>query len=91
MFSSKKELDEIFGAEDGVAAMVIALCATMFDNGIRIVHIGGLMRMLGVPNEDAQKFDHEAFELGDNFYEQIEEMGFEKINESELHLSQTIH
>ncbi len=93
MFNSKEELDNLFGNDEGVASMVIALCATMYDNGIRVIHIGGLMRMLGVSNKDAQKHDHECFELGDHFYEQIEEMGFEKLEEHALHLNvnDTVH
>ena len=40
-----------------------------------------------------QKHDHECFELGDHFYEQIEEMGFEKLEEHALHLNvnDTVH
>ena len=73
MFERHNELEEIFGKDDAIAGMVISLCAAMFDNGVRLVHIGGLMRMLGVPNDVACEHDEDAIELPDDFYEQLEE------------------
>ena len=40
--------------------------------------------MLGVANETAQENDDKVFELPEDFYEQIEQMGFEKIDENHL-------
>ena len=54
MFSSKKDIDELFGEDADVAGLVIAICATMYDNGVRVIPIGGLMRLLGVPGEKAK-------------------------------------
>lgn len=92
MFNSKKEIDELFENAD-VAGLVIAICATMYDNGIRVIPVGGLMRLLGVPVEKAQEHDDKAFELADDFYEQIEEMGFEKIEDNQLTIpnNKTLH
>jgi hypothetical protein len=74
MIEHKEKLEEIFGSSEVVSAIVISLCAAMFDNGIRLVHIGGLMRMLGISNEVAQEHDNDAIELPDNFYEELEQM-----------------
>ena len=74
MIAHKEKLEEIFGSSEVVSAIVISLCAAMFDNGIRLVHIGGLMRMLGISNEVAQEHDNDAIELPDNFYEELEQM-----------------
>ena len=84
MFKSKKDIDTLFGEDEGVAGMVIAICATLYDNGINVIHVGGLCRLLGVANEIAQENDDKIFELPEDFYEQIEEMGFEKIDEGHL-------
>ena len=78
MFKSKAEIDSMFGDNEAIAGLVIAICATLFDNGVRHVHVGGLMRLLGVEQDD------KVFELPDNFYDQIEQMGFEKIDDSQL-------
>tara|TARA_R100001163_G_C5065862_1_gene203953 strand:- start:2795 stop:3076 length:282 start_codon:yes stop_codon:yes gene_type:complete len=93
MFKSKKDLDELFGKDEAVAGLVIAICATMYDNGVRVIPIGGLMRLLGVPSVKAKHHDDKAFQLTDNFYEQIEAMGFERIDEASLHLpsKKTLH
>jgi hypothetical protein len=74
MIEHKEKLEAIFGSSEVVSAIVISLCAAMFDNGIRLVHIGGLMRMLGISNEVAQEHDNDAIELPDNFYEELEQM-----------------
>ena len=84
MFSSKKDIDELFGEDADVAGLVIAICATMYDNGVRIIPVGGLMRLLGVPVDKAQEHDDKAVKLSDDFYKQIEEMGFERIADSQL-------
>jgi len=93
MFSSKKELDSLFGKDEAVAGLVIAICATMYDNGVRVIPIGGLMRLLGVPSEKAKDHDDKAFKLSDDFYEELEQMGFERIDEAHLQLQtkKTIH
>jgi hypothetical protein len=88
MIEHKEKLEEIFGSSEVVSAIVISLCAAMFDNGIRLVHIGGLMRMLGISNEVAQEHDNDAIELPDNFYEELEQMEAE----DDLHTNnRTIH
>ena len=92
MFNSKTDISKLFGKNEKVATLVVAVCATLFDNGVRVIPIGGLMRLLGVPAEKAEKHDDKAFELGDDFYEQLEEMGFEKIADAELQITnKTLH
>jgi len=90
MFKSKAEIDSMFGDNDVIAGLVIAICATLFDNGVRHVHVGGLMRLLGVEQEKAVEQDDKVFELPDNFYDQIEQMGFEKIDDSQLSIPKNI-
>ena len=84
MFKSKSELDSLFGDNEMIAGLVIAVCATLYDNGIRHIHVGGLMRLLGVEHNKAKLHDDEVFNLPDDFYDQIESMGFEKIDDSQL-------
>ena len=93
MFSSKKDLDSLFGEDEAVAALVVAICATMFDNGVRVIPIGGLMRLLGIPSEKAKDHDNKAFQLSDNFYAELEQMGFERIDDAQLSLpsKKTLH
>ena len=83
---NKKEFSELFGDNEAAAGMVVAICAALFDNGVKIVHIGGLMRLLGIPNSKAKEHDDKAFKLTDDFYKQIEEWGFERVDEFQLEL-----
>jgi len=78
MFKNKQSIDSIFGADEYIADMVISICATMFDNGLRIVHVGGLMRMLGIANEIACEHDEQAIQLPDDFYEQLAQLEAEE-------------
>ena len=80
----------MFGDNDAIAGLVIAICATLFDNGVRHVHVGGLMRLLGVEQEKAIEQDDKVFELPNNFYDQIEQMGFEKIDDSQLSIPKNV-
>ena len=54
MFKGKKDIDDLFGENSTVAGLVVAICATMYDNGVRVIPIGGLMRLLGVPKEKSR-------------------------------------
>ena len=78
MIDHKEKLESIFGSSEAVSAIVISLCATMFDNGVRLVHVGGLMRMLGISNELASEHDEDALELPEDFYEQLAEIEAEE-------------
>ena len=48
------------------------------------------MRLLGVEQEKAVEQYDKVFELPDNFYDQIEQMGFEKIDDSQLSIPKNV-
>ncbi len=78
MIEHKEKLESILGSNEAVSAIVLSICATMFDNGVRLVHVGGLMRMLGISNELASEHDEDALELPEDFYEQLAEIEAEE-------------
>jgi len=43
-------------------------------NGIHTISIGGILRVLGVPNDVAQKHDEEYMEIVDDSDDQIDEI-----------------
>jgi hypothetical protein len=87
----QKGIEELINEKE-IGSLVVALCATLYDNGIRYVHIGGLMRILGVEEEVCQQHDEESFLLDDDFYEKIEEMGYVELDESDIESEDvTIH
>lgn len=60
--------------ENGIADVVIDICATLYSNGIEYVHVGGLMRLLGVSEEEAIQHDAMYLELDQAFADKVEEM-----------------
>jgi hypothetical protein len=53
--------------------LILALMAVLHENGIREVHMGGMMRLLGVDEEVAKDYDHERIQLGNAFPEVVRE------------------
>lgn len=57
--------------ENDIADLLIDVCATLYHNGITYVHVGGLMRILGISDEKAIDHDNTYFELDDDFAESL--------------------
>jgi len=53
--------------------LILALMAVLHENGIHEVHMGGMMRLLGVDEEVAKDYDHERIQLGNAFPEVVRE------------------
>lgn len=70
----KDEVEEVFSRED-LHEIVFAVCATLYKHGIREVHIGGLMRILGVEDDKAAEHDEELIVLDTEFEQAMRENG----------------
>ena len=70
----KDEVEEVFSRED-LHEIVFAVCATLYKHGIREVHIGGLMRILGIEDEKASEHDDEIMLLDADFERAMRENG----------------
>lgn len=46
---------------------MIDICEVLYRNGYQSVTLGSLMRLIGVENEAAMKYDDEVYSLGENF------------------------
>jgi len=53
--------------DDNMKAQVLSLMYVLYEYGIKDVHMGGLMRILGIDNEVAVEFDDKVFALDDEF------------------------
>jgi len=60
--------------DNGIADVVIDVCATLYHNGIDYVHVGGLMRLLGVSQEEAEQHDEVYFQLDQNFAQKLADL-----------------
>ena len=67
------EISKIIEDND-IASVVIDVCATLYHNGIDIVHVGGLMRLLGVSEEEANQHDDVYFQLDEAFAQKVEDL-----------------
>ena len=53
--------------EQYVRRVMLEVMAVLWANGQRELHVGGLMRLLGVPEEAAALHDQERIEIDDSF------------------------
>ena len=60
--------------ENEIADIVIDVCATLYSNGIEYVHVGALMRLLGVSDEESAKHDTVYFQLDEHFAQKVAEL-----------------
>jgi len=57
-----------------VKNIMLDIMAILYENNIRRVHMGAMMRLLGVADDLASKHDGEYVELDDSFGEMLIEM-----------------
>lgn len=57
-----------------IQAKILALMYVFYEHGIEEVHMGGLMRILGVDNDTAAEFDHKVFVLNSDFAKYIDDI-----------------
>lgn len=51
--------------ENEVRDLVVDVCSVLVEHGIDELHVGGLMRLLGISEEQAQEHDDEIMILDD--------------------------
>ena len=52
--------------------VMLDIIAALYANGIRQVHLGGMMRMLGLPESIAAEYDEDRMEITSEFADIIE-------------------
>ena len=75
-----------------LTAMVIEICCVLYLRGYKEVHLGGLMRLLGVSDETAEEHDDRYFDLDDDFLTRVEDLGIDIVKGSaQDRSSKTLH
>jgi hypothetical protein len=69
--------------------VMLDIIAALYANGIRQVHLGGMMRLLGLPDTIAAEYDADRMEITSEFAAIIEHKA--KISVPELPAGTTIH
>jgi len=60
--------------ESEVRVLMYELMMLLYQHGIREVHVGGMMRLLGVNNESSSTHDNEMVILDDKFAKYVREI-----------------
>jgi hypothetical protein len=71
--------------DQAIRLAILNLCVVLHDCGITEVHVGGLMRILGVPNVSAQAHDDERLIIDDNFIKYVEQINQPRSIDQVLH------
>ena len=71
--------------DEDIRAHVLSLMYVLYEYGLRDVHMGGLLRILGVPDEVAAGFDDKVLGLDADFVKYMNDI------QSGRDLSQTLH
>ena len=64
---------------------ILNLMVVLYDCGITEIHVGGLMRILGVSNDRAEKHDNELVTLDKNFVKYVEQINEPRPANQSLH------
>jgi hypothetical protein len=58
--------------DQSIRLAILNLMMVLYDCGISEIHVGGVMRILGVPGEKAQEHDDERLVLDEDFVKYVE-------------------
>ena len=50
-----------------IQSIMLEVMGVLYDNNITLIHMGAIMRLLGVPDSKAAKHDNEILELDEKF------------------------
>jgi hypothetical protein len=71
--------------DQSIRLTILNLMVVLYDCGITEIHIGGVMRILGVPNEKAQAHDNELLVIDENFVKYVEQINEPRPVDQPLH------
>lgn len=71
--------------DQAVRLAILNLCVILHDCGITEVHVGGIMRILGVPDNLAQEHDDERIILDNEFVKYVDQINQPRPVDQALH------
>ncbi len=84
-------MDEFDPLYDYVRSMMIQIMGVLWLNGQRELHVGAMMRLLGVPDQTAAKHDDERIEIDENFAQLAAELNRQYLMQAQVPSEATIH
>jgi hypothetical protein len=76
---------EDLGLDQAIRLTILNLMVVLYDCGITEIHVGGIMRILGVPDDKAQAHDNERLVIDDNFVKYVEQINQPRPVDQVLH------
>jgi hypothetical protein len=71
--------------DQAVRLAILNLCVVLHDCGITEVHVGGIMRILGVPDDLSQEHDDERIILDNEFVKYVDQINQPRPVDQALH------
>jgi len=71
--------------EQEVRVLMYELMLLLYHHGIREVHVGGMMRLLGINNESSSNHDDEMVILDDKFAKYVKEITEPRSSDQTIH------
>lgn len=71
--------------DQAVRLAILNLMVVLYDCGITEIHIGGVMRIMGVPDDKAQNHDDERLVLDEKFVKYVEQINEPRPVNQSLH------
>jgi hypothetical protein len=76
---------EDYELETHIRNLVTEIMVVMYEHGLREVHMGGMMRMLGIDNATASVHDDEVVILTDEFAKYVKQINEPRTQDQTLH------
>jgi len=71
--------------DQNIRLAILNLMLVLYDCGIEEIHIGGVMRIMGIPNDKAQHHDNERLVLDEEFVKYVEQINTPRPVDQTLH------
>ena len=71
--------------EETLRLNILNLMLVLYDCGIKEIHLGGIMRILGVSNEVSDTYDDQLVEVDEDFAKYVEAINEPRPTDQTLH------
>lgn len=71
--------------DQAIRLTILNLCLVLYDCGITEIHVGAVMRLLGVPDEKAAAHDTERLIMDEDFVKYVEQINTPRPVDQLLH------
>lgn len=71
--------------DQSIRLAILNLCLVLYDCGITEIHVGAIMRLLGVPDDKAAEHDDERIILDTSFVKYVEQINTPRPVDQPLH------